>query len=622
LPAIALALPLVLIPTSPVQPQLTWLASNQALSLATFAALFAIVAYGLGILMRFADLPSIAHAALWGVGAYTAALAATELGLGFWPGIALAATVSGAVALAVGLLALRARGMTFLILTLAIADLLVLVGFNWKPLTNGSLGLIVGDPSDPLPGVDLGERIDTYYVAIACLYLTLGGVWLLSRSRFGGVLEGIRDNEELARALGVNVTAYQLVLFCAAGAVVGAAGQLYLAHIKAITPDLFNSLAFIPIFLMVVMGGVRSLAGPALGAWLVVFLPEWLQPIGLDDPVGQQLMFGVLLVAVILLAPNGIAGPIGAGVRRLLSQVGLETKTRSPLVGARRRVETGSSGSTRGAQARAAHGVSTATNRRNGNKPLLELTEARKQFGGLRALDGVSFDIRGGEILGLIGPNGSGKTTVVNCLSGFNSLGNGEICWRGSRLSRVRPDLMVRLGLVRTFQDPRIFESFTVWDHCELASKLARRREGRDQSLEAASELLHYWGLDALADAQASALSNGQRRNLSIAAAMATEPELLLLDEPAAGLTDHERDALRTRLDGLRRDGVSLMIIDHTMSFLMPLSDRVVVLDAGRKIAEGTPAEIQRNAEVASAYLGKRFVDAMNGAASETGSHG
>ena len=600
-PALVVALvafPIFLIPTEPWRPEPVWSAGAGVQSLGVFAGIFAIAAYSLGLLMRFLNLPSGANAALFGVGAYASGLAMTRLDLGFWPALVVAVLATAVVGAAVGALSLRTIGLAFLIITIALGELIVLVLRNWEDLTNGPVGLFVTSPPSPAPGADVDERLVRYYIVLAFLYGTVVAVWLLSRSRFGQRLVAIRDNTRLARSLGLEAFRYKLACFVVSAAIAGVAGHLYMIHLKAITPDLFVAFAFIPVFLMVVMGGVGTLAGPAVGAWLVIFLPEWFEPIGLEDPTRQELVFGALLIAFMLLAPRGIVGSLSA----LLDRV--TPPSRTP-VSIPRPAWTHSLSIRLPGRRRA--GVATAAeDRPAGGRPVrgdhgLVLEEASRSFGAVRALDGVSLRVEPGEIVGIIGPNGSGKTTLLNCVSGFIPLTGGRAVWGGHNLSGKRPETIARFGVLRTFQQPMAFASYTPKEHCELF----RMVEGSPGDAKAVLELA---GISEVKDVPASDLSYGQIRNLGVAVAVATQlPELLMLDEPAAGLGGLESAGLRESLLELRRKGLTLVIVDHDMSFLMPMCDRVIVLDAGRKIAEGTPAEIQHDAGVIAAYLGERF---------------
>ena len=410
----------------------------------------------------------------------------------------------------------------------------------------------------------------------------------MTRSDFGARLRAIRDDERLARSLGINVLLHQLLLFELTAVIAGIAGALLLVNQQAITPDLFGALQFIPIYLAIMIGGLAVIAGPALGAWIAQFLPLW---IGSEDPNISLLIYGLVLIGAMLLVAQG-------------------DPRHDPVLGparsqARRQARRG-----RGA---AAPGLPPPPARparadRSGAEVLLETAGVKRWFGANRALDGVDLTVRSGEIRGLIGPNGSGKTTLLNCISGFLPLTDGTVSYRGEKLNGHGPDRIARMGLVRTFQEPEGFASFTVRETCELIAGPARTRSGANDRLpERPDELLAACGLDAVAATHVTDLPHGQLRLLGVLAAVACRPYVLLLDEPAAGLAATDAVALRDLILSIRELGVTVVVIDHDMSFLLPICDSVTVLDGGTKLAEGDPEGIASDPSVIAAYLGESF---------------
>jgi branched-chain amino acid transport system permease protein len=495
----------------------------------------------------------------------------------------------------VGLISLRTTGVAFLVVTIAFTEFIVLVIGNMS-ITEGTAGLAVTEPPGSIGPLHFDGLVGQYYLYIAFLFATLGVYWLVTRSGFGARLRAIRDDERLARSLGINVLLHQLLLFELTAVIVGLAGALLLVQQQAVTPDLFAAFQFIPIYLAIMLGGLAVIAGPALGAWVAQFLPLW---IGSENPNISLLIYGLVLVAAMLLLPRGVLGTLkGWVVRDSRAPAGPPAGEAEPLP-----------------PKPATAPARTAPANPSDAEVLLEAAGVKRWFGANRALDGVDLTVRSGEIRGLIGPNGSGKTTLLNCISGFLPLTGGAVTYRGHRVDGRGPDRIARLGLVRTFQEPEVFASFTVRETCELIARPARTRSGANDRLpDRPEEMLAVCGLSAVADAPVTELPYGQLRLLGVLAAIACRPFVLLLDEPAAGLAPPDAAALRELILGARGLGVTVVVVDHDMSFLLPICDRVTVLDGGEKLAEGDPEGIARDPSVIAAYLGESFARRRAGA--------
>ena len=572
-------------------------ASTHLVSVAGLAAVWAIVALATAMFVNLTGLPTLAHAGLWGVGAYASGVTIVELGIGFWPSLLFAAAVPALIALPVGLISLRTTGVAFLVVTIAFTEFIVLVIGNMS-ITEGTAGLPVTEVPGSIGPLHFDDLSAQYYLFLAFMFATLGVYRLVARSGFGARLRAIRDDERLARSLGLNVLLHQLLLFELTAVIAGIAGALLLVNQQAITPDLFGALQFIPIYLAIMIGGIAIIAGPAVGAWIAQFLPLW---IGSEDPNLSLLIYGLILIAAMLFMAKGILGVIAAWVAR-------DPKAAPP----------GPPDEDPNGSGDALPALPPIERRPLSDDVVLEVSGLKRWFGANRALDGVEMEVRAGEIRGVIGPNGSGKTTLLNCVSGFMSTTAGTITYRGERVEGGSPDRLARAGLVRTFQEPAVFGSFTVGETCELLCRTAASRTGLNDELPAdARELLASCGLDEVADAPVATLPYGRLRLLGVAAAIACRPHLLLLDEPAAGLTAVDAAALRKVILDARDSGVTVVVIDHDMSFLLPICDRVTVLDGGFKLTEGEPDQVADDRAVIAAYLGESFAKKRAGAAAE-----
>jgi branched-chain amino acid transport system permease protein len=560
-------------------------ASDYLVSVAGLAAVWAIVAVGTALFVNLTGLPTLAHAGLWGLGAYSSGVAIVHLDVGFWPSLAFAAAVPALVALPVGLISLRTTGVAFLVVTIAFTEFIVLVITN-ASFTEGSAGLTVDKTPGSIGPIDLDGPRGQYYLFLFFLFVALGVCWWVARSRFGARLRAIRDDTRLARSLGINVLWHQLLLFELTAVIAGVAGALLLMQQQAVTPDLFNALQFIPIYLAIMLGGLGVVAGGAVGAWIAQFLPLW---IGTEDANISLLIYGCILVAAMLLLPKGILGTLRSWAERGARRPAPATPVPSGPV-----------------LSRAGPAPTEAPPAAGG--AVLTVTGVKRWFGANRALDGVDLTIASGEIRGVIGPNGSGKTTLLNCVSGFLPLTGGEISYRGERIDGRGPDQIARRGLVRTFQEPEVFSSFTTREMCELVAAGAASRQGVNERLpDRADSVLASCGLLAVSESPVTELSYGQLRLLGVAAAICCRPFVLLLDEPAAGLTPTDSAALRDLILDARAHGVTVVVVDHDMSFLLPICDRLTVLDGGTKLAEGGRDEIAADPAVIAAYLGESF---------------
>jgi ABC-type branched-subunit amino acid transport system ATPase component/ABC-type branched-subunit amino acid transport system permease subunit len=552
---------------------------------------FAIGAVGLNIITGYAGYVSLGQGAFLGLGAYTTAILSTKVGASPFVWVPVAGLVTGIVAAFLGVVAMRARGHSFVILTIAFLFLVQLVATNWKQLTNGTAGLTL-----PLPLWDPAyANWPFYYSLLGVLVASLVMAWWIRRVKFGMGLIAIREDEDKAATVGVNTRAYKLLGFVASAVFVGMAGAIYGYYLTFIDPaGMFNILLSVQIILSLLLGGRATLWGPVLGAFII----EPLNEITNNEFGGNTrlLIFGGLLALVVLFLPRGIIpsvqnwlterrarGKAGVVGERLDGRIELEERQPPPTPAA----------------------VS--------DEPLLEVKGLEKHFGGVRAVDGCSFSVPEGSITALIGPNGSGKTTVFNLIDGTMPPRAGEVWFDGRRIDRLRPWARAHKGLGRTFQITRLFREMTVLENVVAPLRSFSLRQlttGAVSGSEAerAEELLDFVGMRRYVDQPAWALSFGQQKLVELAQVLMLDPKLIMLDEPAGGINPTLIERLGETIRELNAQGKAFLIVEHNMPFVLGLCRPVLVLARGKKIAQGGPDEIQRDPHVLDAYLGEDFV--------------
>jgi branched-chain amino acid transport system permease protein len=509
-----------------------------------------------------------------------------------------------ALGVLVGLASVRLGGAYFAIASLTVAEILRLLAANWVDLTRGPLGVVVMPA--PLPGQGWhGIAQQPGYVGLVLVLCALVVFVLhrLAQSPVGRAWTAIRQSLPLAESLGIPTLRYRVGNLALSGGLAALAGALLVPKILVLTPDLLGPAYSATGLLAVILGGRGTLIGPLIGGAVFAVLPEWLRFLG-DLRLA---VFALLLLVMVRLLPGGIASLLAR--RRAAapgSQAGLPAISVEPMT-------------TPNAAAAPATGVAPGAAARKAERgaPLLEVDGIAKAFRGLRALSRVDLRVHAGEVVGLIGPNGAGKTTCLNVLSGFIVPDTGSIVFSGQPIRGVASHEIARRGLVRTFQQTTLFGDLSARDNVLIATHPAGgesvlaavlRTAGFCQREAAraaqADAVLARVGLAARAGVQAASLSYGEQRMLAIALALATNPKLLLLDEPAAGLNHTEATELAALIGRLRADGLGILIIDHNLKMIMALCDQVVVLHHGEKLASGTPAEVRANPEVVRAYMG------------------
>ena len=410
------------------------------------------------------------------------------------------------------------------------------------------------------------------------MFISMLAAYCVANSRYGRTLRSIRENEQLARSIGVNTNMHKVGAFMLSGLFAGVGGDLQAYNFRHISPDLYGGATSLYFALMVMLGGPRTIFGPLAGAIIVTFLPEVMR----IDPVDSRIAYGLALIAVVMLLPGGVIAAAGRGLSM------------------------GHANPPRSARERGLHRPWRFVDLRNCQTvATLEIRDLRKTFGGVVALAGVDVTIQSEEILGVIGPNGSGKTTLFNTVCGVYRPNGGTIHWNGVDIAGKPAYTIGRLGLGRTFQQAMSFPSLTVRENVQIAIEHgSRREEGAGPRWSSAEELLEFVGLEGFAEELTSVMPFGNLRRLGVAVALGGRPAQLLLDEPAAGLNEGESVQLTHLLRRAHELGVGVCIIDHHVGLMAELCARLVVLHFGNKIADGPTEAVLNDPKVIEVYLG------------------
>ena len=553
-----------------------------------YIGLYAIVALGLVLLTGVAGLTSFGQAAFVGIGAYTTAVLTVNHIASPWLTVFVGIALTCASALLIGWLTLRMSGHYLPLATICWGLALNYLMANMDFL--GKFDGILGVPALDFFGISLGQGRSLFYliwgIAIAAAFALLN----LLDSRPGRAIRALRGGVTMAESMGVSTFRYKVIVFVIAAALASISGWLFAHYQRTVNPSPFGLKMGIEYLFMAVVGGVGSVWGAFAGAAVVKVIEDQLQ-VWLPRLVGASgnyeiIVFGIALVLVLKYAPQGLwpflAERLPARVRKR------DWADAAPLA-------------TRDKPAR--------------GELLLDVVGARKQFGGLIAVNDVSFQVRAGDIIGLIGPNGAGKSTTFNLVSGVLPLTRGEVRFRGVAVDHASARQIARLGMSRTFQHVKLIPDMTVLENVALGGHLRSEtgtlramvrldRAEERRLLREAERQLERIGMREHANDLAGNLALGPQRLVEIARALATDPSLLLLDEPAAGLRFREKQALGAVLRQLKAEGLSILLVEHDMDFVMGLTDRIVVMEFGVRLLEGTPIEVQASPAVRAAYLG------------------
>jgi branched-chain amino acid transport system permease protein len=620
-------------------------------------AIFAIVVLGLDVVFGYTGEVSIGHAALFGIGSYTAGVLSMHFDIGFWPSLIVAPIVAAAFGALLALPALRVTGPYLAMVTLAFGTIVQILINEIVPLTNGPLGIKFSTPalfdwrdySNVLPFLDMSaKRMKESQFFILSGIALVGVIVVINRilaSRFGRAFEALRDSPIACDCMGVSVYRHKVIAFVTSAAFAGFAGVFFAYSEQYIAPNNFSFELSVLFLLAVTMGGRKSRLGPLLGAAIIVYLPNLLADIDLFRIVAgiiaavavlaggasairnpesrsrvitpvllcvgffvfslflqkitdfKLTLFGMMILFVVYYLPDGIVGFL----KQIFTQAMPGMFGRAQM-------------STRGGAESDAFVAAPVVAK---DRPLLDVGRVVMQFGGLKALGGVDLSVKPGTIHGLIGPNGSGKSTMMNVLTGIYTPTAGDICFESHSLAGLKSPQIAALGVARTFQNVQLFGELTLTENVlvglqhtyksgifEIALGLPRAKGDEAGARKRAAAILDFVGLASLANEEARNLPYGKQRLLEIGRALALDPKLLLLDEPAAGLTAPDIKDLISIIRKIRDHGITIILIEHHMDVVMSICDTITVLDFGEKIAEGKAAEVQADRRVIEAYLG------------------
>jgi ABC-type branched-subunit amino acid transport system ATPase component/ABC-type branched-subunit amino acid transport system permease subunit len=578
----------------------------QTMLILTF--LLAIGATGWNIMGGYAGYISLGNSAFVGLGAYTTAILAARDNISPFLGCLAGGLVAALAAAVLSLVTRRTRGMYFIIVTFAALQLLGIVATIWSGLTGGSQGLALPVPAWPLAY----QNWPFYYPLLALLILSVAVSALVRRSKLGLGLFAIQDDEGKAAGLGLPTSAYKLTAFVLGGTFLGVAGGIYAYYVTFLNASaVFDIVTSMLIVLSALLGGRGTLWGPVLGAFIIEPLANLTSTSlgGADAGAIRLLLFGGLLGLVVLFLPRGLLPTASAWIKQRQGQ-GLEQEgTERGRVNPAGTVPLDSQHHARSSPAQA------------GGGPVLTARGLSRSFGGLRAVDAVDLDLAPASVTGLLGPNGSGKTTLFNLIDGTVRPSSGQLTIAGRRAGHLirrggSPQARAHAGLARTYQLPRLFPSLTVTENVVIAERrpsLTRTCLPRVTGAERARALavLAGLGLAKYADVSPATLSYGQRKLIELVQVLWLDPALVLLDEPAAGISPALSQRLAGLIRQLRAAGVSVLLVEHDVAFLASLSDRVYVMAGGTIIASGTVAEVSVNQAVVDAYLGDQVALAV-----------
>ncbi len=585
--------------------------NNYWLRIYGMTGLWIMLALGLNVVAGFAGLLDMAYVAFFGIGAYVFALLSSSqfnVHLPFLLTLPLAALATMGIGFALGSTSMRLKGDYLAIVTLAFAQIFKLLLLNLdRPvnITGGVNGIYNLDPIRLFGFTIVSPVAYSYLIWIAAVLVVIGCA-RLKRSRYGRGWEAIREDELAAEAMGVNTTWMKLKAFAVGALIAGWTGAIFASFQDSVFPNNFDFPQLVIVYCMVILGGLGNVPGVILGAVFLSILPEFLREYG----AYRMMTYGLILIVLMALRPQGIMGSFGF----------LSKASKRPD-----KDETGMLRASTDLYYQEKEGEKTSVRKifSKGDRVVLDIRGVTMNFGGVRAVNDLDFQVREREILSIIGPNGAGKTTLFNLISGIYPPSTGSIVYEGRKISGLKPHQVVKAGVARTFQNLRLFSTLSVLDNAKVG-RFCRTKAGplsilfhlplhkreEEETDRAVKEVLSLFGGRLTGyrfDQQAMFLSYANRRRLEIARALSTNARLLMLDEPSAGMNPQETEEMTGFIKHLRdRYGYTIIVIEHKLNVVKTISDKVIALDYGRKIAEGTYEGVANDKGVIEAYLGRK----------------
>lgn len=555
--------------------------------------LFAIMASGWNIISGFAGYVSLGHSVFLGIGMYTGSILGQYFNLPTYYFFLVAMLVSVLTAVIIGAIILRTKSHSFVIITIALLLSVQLIFSNWRSFTGGAEGIIFRSPS----WVRQLGNMPYYYMFFAIFILTVSLVWFITRSRLGAGFIAIRDDEAKAGSIGINTTQYKIIAYGLSAAPFGLAGAVYAQYLGFVNPiGAFNVLLSVYLVLSALVGGKGTLWGPVLGGFIIALANE-VATVSSGGISARVLIMGIILVATVMFLPQGILTSIKTiTMRRRSAKKSVAFIDQASI-----------------AEPNTAISIEKIVRPESGqvdkSDVILKITDIYKSFGGVKAVNGVSLEVKRGSITGLIGPNGSGKTTLFNCITGTYDIDRGSVVLNGEEISKLQPWVRAHKGLGRTFQITKLFKSMNVLDNLvaplekpSYKKMLANKIQGDE--VDRAREVLSFMGLSSFEQSKVGALSFGQQKLIEFAQILMLRPDIVMLDEPASGINPTLIERLSQAIKRLNEAGTTFLIVEHNIPLVLSLCDYVHVLSAGELMVSGTPEKIRNDEAVIEAYLG------------------